>query len=185
MSTDDRRPSTRPAALPSAVPAGTVLALLLLVLAGLAIRDLAVRAGWLDGDEWLRGATHWGTGVGWQTWMWPVAVLVILIGLVLLWSAVRPRRHDYVGYGDSSGDGVIWTRPRDIARRCSAAAGALPGVDGAVTHYGRRRVTVTVAGEAAAIDTAAVTQAVEGVVDRFGGRTVRVKHARGRAGEPQ
>lgn len=182
MSTGDRRSAARPAALPSAVPAGAVLALALLVLAGLAIRDLAVRAGWLSGDEWLRGATHWGASTGWQTWMWLVAVLAVLAGVALLWTAVRPRRHDYVGYGD---DGVMWTRPRDIARRCSAAASALPGVDGAVTHYGRRKVTVTVAGDRGVIDRAAVTEAVEEVVHGFGGRTVTLKYARGRAGEPR
>lgn len=160
-----------PASLPNAALVGAILGVLLLVLAGLGIRDLIVRAGWLHGPEWLRGATHWGTGVGWQGWMWVVAVLLILAGAGMLWSSVQTRRRTYLSVGRG---GVLWTRPRAVARRCSAAAGALPGVDRAVTVVGRRTVAVNVFGSPAAVDADAVRAAVQRVLDGLG-LTAKVK----------
>ncbi|MFT4088338.1 MAG: DUF6286 domain-containing protein, partial [Gordonia sp. (in: high G+C Gram-positive bacteria)] len=144
---------------PAAVAAGAVVALGLLALAAIAIRDLTVRAGWVHGTEWLRGATHWGADAQWRGWMWPVTVVLIIAGLLLLWLAVKPRTHRYVSLGGH--DTVLWTRPGDIARRCSAAVRAIPGVREAHTVYSRRRVRVTVDAVSGMVDEATVTAAVQ------------------------
>lgn len=176
-----RSPSA-PALQPGAALAGGILGLALLVLAGIAIRDLIVRAGWIHGHEWLRGATHWGTHSGWKAWMWPVAVAAILAGLAMVWSAVKPRPRPYLGIGD---DEVLWTRPRDIARRCSAAVKDLPGVDGATTLYGGRKLTVTVAADPA-VDEAAVVRAVQPVLTTLRlSPKIKVKMVRSRTKEPR
>ncbi|MFT3660441.1 MAG: DUF6286 domain-containing protein [Gordonia sp. (in: high G+C Gram-positive bacteria)] len=154
-----------PAATPGAVIVGALLGLLLLVLAGIAIRDLVVRAGWVDGPEWLRGAAHWSTDVGWHGWTWAVAAALIAVGLGMVWSAVKPRRRNHLPVGAS---GVLWTLPRAVARRCSAAVADVPGVDRAVTLVGRRTVTVTVSGDPDVVDVESVTTTARAVLDGLG-----------------
>lgn len=151
-----------PAGLPGAALAGAGLALILLVLAGVAIRDLIVRAGWVDGTEWLGGATRWGANENWHGWMWVLVAGLLITGLWMLWVAVKPRRHRYVAAG---GERLLWTRPGDIARRCSAVVADQAGVDAVSTRYGHRKVVVTVTGDRSAVDTEAIEQAVRGVLD--------------------
>ncbi|MGC5247000.1 DUF6286 domain-containing protein [Gordonia sp. DT219] len=135
-----------PAAYPGAAIVGAVLGLLLIGLACIGIRDLIVRVGWLDGSSWTQNSAAWIAERTWQTWMWPVAVILVLLGLWLLWLAVKPRRRTHVQLGDYQ---VMWTRRGDVARRASAALLTVTGVDHATTVVGRRRakVTVTVSGE--------------------------------------
>lgn len=151
-----------PAALPGAALAGAGFGLVLLVLAGVAIRDLIVRAGWVDGQEWLGGVAHWGAGQNWQAWMWVLVAVLLVAGLAMVWLAVKPRRHRYLAVGDGR---QHWTRPGDIARRCSAVVADQAGVDAVSTHWGRRTVTVAVTGDAGIVDTGLVGQAVSSVLE--------------------
>ncbi|MFZ2510023.1 MAG: DUF6286 domain-containing protein, partial [Gordonia sp. (in: high G+C Gram-positive bacteria)] len=151
--------------------AGAGFALVLLVLAGVAIRDLIVRAGWVPGHEWLGGAAHWGANENWQAWMWVLVAALLFAGLAMVWLAVKPRRHRYLAVGDASANGNAeqrWTRPGDIARRCSAVVAEQAGVDAVSTHYGRRKVTVTVTGDHGVVDTDVIGQAVRGVLASLG-----------------
>ncbi|WP_238419879.1 DUF6286 domain-containing protein [Gordonia sp. 'Campus'] len=129
-----------PAALPGAAIAGAALGLAFLALGAVAVRDIAVSAAWLDGRAWSLTAAEWIAGLQWQNWMWPAAIGAILLGLILLWVAVRPRRRTHLAL---AGDGM-WTRPGDVARRCSAAISDLPGVLDADTVVTRRKLTCTV-----------------------------------------
>lgn len=147
----------RPASNPVAATVGLLLGLLLLILVVVGIRDLVLALGWASGDQWGHAGASWLAGAAWQAWMWPVAVLVALIGLLMIWAAVRPRTR---GYRRLAGHPEMWTRPGDVARRCSAAVREVPGVDAATTVVHRRRATVTVkAGPAA--DEAAIRQRAE------------------------
>ncbi|WP_298442340.1 DUF6286 domain-containing protein [Gordonia sp. (in: high G+C Gram-positive bacteria)] len=175
MSRDDSTRVRTPAALPAAALAGAGLGLVLLVLAGIAIRDLIVRAGWISGDEWLRGATDWGTRTGWQAWMWALVVALLVAGLGLLWLAVKPRKHRYVAVGQQGPRTTTWTRPLDVARRCSSAVGELAGVDAVSTVYGRRKVVVVITAAEGVIDTGAVAQTVTEVVEPLTGHAPKVK----------
>ncbi|MFT4127339.1 MAG: DUF6286 domain-containing protein [Gordonia sp. (in: high G+C Gram-positive bacteria)] len=132
-----RRPTHNPAATMVGVPLGVAL----LALAGVGIHDLLVRAGWVGGDEWLMLAAHDLAGLTWASWMWAGAAALALVGLWLVWLAVKPRSHSHLRLTDHE---VVWTRPGDIARRTSAAICDLPGVTDASTAIGRRRARVTV-----------------------------------------
>lgn len=57
-------PGRAPVAAPAAGYAGTVIALLLLGLGVIALRDSAVSAGWMDGQLFLPSAIGWIDGLG-------------------------------------------------------------------------------------------------------------------------
>ncbi|WP_439029290.1 DUF6286 domain-containing protein [Gordonia terrae] len=130
-----------PAALPGAAIAGAALGLAFIALGAVAVRDIAVSAAWLDGRAFSLTAAEWIADLQWQNWMWPAAIGAIILGLVLLWIAVKPRRRTHLAL---SGDDGMWTRPGDVARRCSAAVSDLPGVLDADTVVTRRKLTCTV-----------------------------------------
>lgn len=149
-----------PAANPAAAVAGVLIGVALFGLAAVAIRDLLVELGWLSGDEWSRSAADWMVGIRWWDWMWPAAIAFIIVGVGLLWLAVRPRRRTHLSL---SGYEVMWTRRGDIARRCSAAVSTLSGIRHASTVVGRRTVTVSVTTREP-VDRASVDAEVERVV---------------------
>ncbi|WAC56158.1 DUF6286 domain-containing protein [Gordonia sp. SL306] len=142
-----------PAANPAATIVGCVIGLVLLGVAAVAVRDLLVQIGWLSGSAWTRDAADRVADLGWSDWMWPVAVTLIVIGVAMIWLAVKPRRRTHLSL---KGYEVMWTRRGDLARRCSNAASGLTGVDHATTVVGRRtvkvRVTVTDAADLGDID---------------------------------
>lgn len=135
-----------PAAYPGAAILGSIIGLLLLGVAAIGIRDHIVRFGWIEGSPWTENAARWIAQSTWQAWMWPVAIGFIVVGLWMLWLAVKPRRTTHVPVGAY---GVMWTRRGDVARRCSSAVSVIAGVEHATTVVGRRRarVTVTVSGD--------------------------------------
>ncbi|MFE0750654.1 hypothetical protein [Gordonia sp. NPDC058843] len=146
-----------PAALPGAAIAGGVLGLAFIALGAVAVRDIAVNANWLDGRAWSVTAAEWIADLQWQNWMWPAAIGAIILGLLLLWIAIKPRRRTHLEL--AGGDGM-WTRPGDVARRCSAAVSDLPGVLDADTVVTRRKITCTVGVRAQVADRALIDTAV-------------------------
>lgn len=130
-----------PSGRPGAAILGAVIGIALLVLCGVAVRDLVLEAGWIDGDPWLGHAAHWSSETAWTSWMWAAAIACIVIGLVLLVAAMKPRRATHLRLTDHD---VLWTRRVDVARRCSAAAQAVAGVDHATTVVTRRKAKCTV-----------------------------------------
>ncbi|MGW0037384.1 DUF6286 domain-containing protein [Gordonia sp. NPDC003376] len=139
-----RRKNTAPAAFPGAAIAGAVIGLLLLGLAAIGIRDHIVRFGWVDGTPWTENAARWVASSTWQTWMWAVAVALVIVGTWLLWLAVKPRHKTHVRLADHE---VMWTRRGDLARRVSTVMRSVPGVAHASTVVHRRRVTTSVTTE--------------------------------------
>ena len=130
-----------PSAGPKSVVSGVMIGVLLLALVAVAIHDLLVEAGWISGTRWLQAAADWLDGATWQDWMWAAAIGFIIVGLLLLWTALAPRRRTHVSLGDFE---VLWTRRGDVARRFSTAALSVRGVEHATTVVGRRRAKVLV-----------------------------------------
>jgi uncharacterized alkaline shock family protein YloU len=136
----DRTPRSYPAA-------GLLAALigLLAVLAAVVIgREYAVTQGHYDSEPWLADAAGWLSGTAWQTWMAVVAIGAIVVGLWLLYNAVRPRARTHRAITAAPG---VWTRDTDIARRLSAIALDDDTTVSAGTTVSRGRAKVTVQGQ--------------------------------------
>lgn len=129
-----------PVAAPAAGYVGTVIALLMLSLGVVALRDGAVSAGWLDGQQWTTSAIGWVDGLTFTWWMIPVGIVAILIGAWSGYAALRPRRRTAVAVTARSS---VWMAPADLARLASQAAEAVPGVLDARSSATLRKITVT------------------------------------------
>jgi hypothetical protein len=136
-STLDQKP---PVAAPAAGYVGTLIAVLLLGLGVVALRDSAVSAGWLDGREWTKNAIGWLDGLTFAWWMIPAGVLAVVVGLWWVYAALRPRRRTAVAIDAHSS---IWIAPADLARLASHAAESVPGVLDARSSATLNRITVT------------------------------------------
>jgi hypothetical protein len=149
-----------PVAAPAAGYVGTLIAVLLLGLGVVALRDGAVSAGWLDGKEWTKNAVGWVDGLTFAWWMIPVAIVAIVVGLWWVYAAVRPRRRTAVAVAARSS---VWIAPADLARLASAAAESVAGVLDARSSATLHRITVTAhttADDGAADVESAITDAV-------------------------
>ena len=149
MSTDRRSPDAdrserrlfTPSATPAAVFVGVVLGAALLALFAVVVRELVERTGLVSGSSWSHATSSWFADARWFTWSWVIAVALIVVGVALLVSAVKPRRRTHLRL---AGHESLWTRAGDVARRCSAAVSEIPGVRNATTVVGRRRARITV-----------------------------------------
>jgi hypothetical protein len=128
-----------PAATPAAAAVAVLLAVALLAVGLLAGREFLVVRGVFHGRPWLRDALAWLGRITWHGWLWPVSIAAVVLGLVLLAAAVKPRGRRHL---PTRGEPVLWLRPTDIARASTAAALRVPGVQRAHTTSGRRRVDV-------------------------------------------
>lgn len=139
---------TTPVPLATARPAGrlgatgALLALVVLGVGVLLAQDGLTRLGVLGGPAWTESAT---SALGTVRPTWPVAavgVVVALAGLVVLVTALRPRRRE----GEElAGHGGVVVLDADVARLASAAAAGVPGVLRARSVRTRRSVVVHVA----------------------------------------
>ncbi|MCD2143990.1 DUF6286 domain-containing protein [Gordonia paraffinivorans] len=160
---DGAEPTERvftPAGHPGSAVAGAMVGVALIALCATAIRDVAVRADWLNGREWSISAAEWIADLSWQDWMWPAAMGLVGIGLLLLWVAIKPRRRSHLPLATPH----LWTRAGDVARQCSAAVAELPGVYDADTIVTRRKVKSTVHGRSAVADRERIAATLTDVV---------------------
>ncbi len=148
-SPDDHRPkggslltparAKEPLALPAAGFTGPLVALLLLAAGLVGIRDGIVAAGWIDGSSWTGSAAAWIDGLTFAGWMIPVAIVSIVVGLLLLFAALKPRRKTAVLLNAETS---VYIEPAGIARVAADAARSVPGVLDARASATRRSVTV-------------------------------------------
>ena len=119
---------------------GVLLALALTVLGVLAMFDGAVRAGWVDGGRPV--LTPLLTGPATVTPQLGAAVVggaLALLGLVLLWLALKRGRQAGVQLGRSAG---IWMSHSDLEGMVTSTAERCDGVLSASARASRKRVLV-------------------------------------------
>lgn len=128
-----------PTAAPAAAPWAILLALAVIALGAIGIRDALVAAGAFGGTSWTKSAASTIDGLSPQTWMIPAGVALALFGLWWVLAALKPRRRTEIAL---SGDPGAWIRSGDLARLAQPTAENTDGVVSARVSAGRRRVTV-------------------------------------------
>ena len=151
-------PAKEPVGLGPLPVVGLVLALVLLALGVVAVRDALVAAGALDGEPWVAGAID--TVDGWtpQVWIAVVGAVLVLVGLWLLLAALRPRPR--TSHALTAQTGVYLGR-RDVERVAANAASGVDGVLEADATASRRRIDVKVSVTGGSETLGRVTAAVE------------------------
>ncbi len=140
-SADAMRPAKAPVGVSKVAIAAVVLALLITALGVVAIRDALVAAGALSGEGWLSKAVMQVDGVTPGLWLLPAAAALVLVGLWLVLTALRPRRRTGVALRADTG---VYLRPRDISRLSTSAAEGVDGVLDASASATTRSVSVRV-----------------------------------------
>ncbi|QWC84280.1 hypothetical protein KLP28_11895 [Nocardioidaceae bacterium] len=129
-------------AAPHAVPAVVWPALLvpvLFVAAGaVAVRDLLVAQGWLGGTPWTGEAVRLLDGADLAAVPWWASVPAVVVGLLLLLTALRPARTTH----RAARDGLdLWLTPDAVAAMAHATADRVNGVvdvESSASRTGRR-----------------------------------------------
>jgi hypothetical protein len=129
-----------PSALPAAAPAGVFLALMLLGLGCVALRDTAIALQWLHGTPWIDTVIHGLDRLRFASWMIPAGIAALAVGVALVISAVRPRRTTALAVNAASS---VWISPWELAAVATYAANSVSGVFDARTAATRRTLTVS------------------------------------------
>ena len=111
----------------------------------LAVAVLAGQASFVAlrgaGTSWIASLADSLDGLQPETWVGAAGVVLALLGLWLVWQAVRPRPRTTRRIAATSG---IHVRSADVARWVNATARDVPGVLGTSTSVSRTAVRVTV-----------------------------------------
>lgn len=151
---------TPPRARPAVVSLAAILALLLIVVAVVALRDLAVEQGWVGGAPWSRGLVDSLDGLTPTTAVVAAGIAVVVLGLLVALAALRPGRKTHLR---TTAKADLWLSPRAVAALAQSSAERAPGVISAeATRAGRRRIVVEVVTQQ---DRTTVTEAVRTAVD--------------------
>jgi len=162
-----------PTATPAAAPWAVLLALVVLALGVVGIRDALVAAGAFGGSSWTKNTANAIDGLTARTWMIPAGIGLAVLGLWWLLAALKPRKRTEISLSGTPG---AWMRPGDLARLVQPTVENVEGVVSASTSATRR--TVTVKATTTARDSTEVRTAVtEAVGDRLSAlrRAPRVK----------
>jgi len=162
-----------PTATPAAAPWAVLLALVVLALGVVGIRDALIAAGAFGGSSWTKNTANAIDGLTAHTWMIPAGIGLATLGLWWLLAALKPRKRTEISLSGTPG---AWMRPGDLARLAQPTAENVEGVVSASTSATRR--TVTVKATTTARDSAQVRTAVtDAVGDRLSAlrRAPRVK----------
>ncbi|KYH45403.1 DUF6286 domain-containing protein [Branchiibius sp. NY16-3462-2] len=136
-------PKDTPRAAPVAAVTGCLVAFLLIALAVVGIHDLAVTQHWSRGRSWSRDAIEAVDGATRADWVVPLAVITLLIGVVLLYAALKPRRATHRPVPDESDAADVWISPAALSQLATAAAEDVPGVLQAHSRVTARRIRVS------------------------------------------
>lgn len=135
MAKDHR--NQQPKASPAARWVAVLIGLVFLALAGVAIHDIVALHSSRDGIVEPAARTL-SEGV-FHGWMAAASVGALILGLLLLIAALRPRKNTHLPL---KAQVPLWTRPVDIARYTTAHAKEVSGVKSATTTVKRKRVHV-------------------------------------------
>lgn len=158
----------RPLAAPAARPLAYLLALALLVFTGIAVHDALARTDVIARDELLSGAADSFSGRDWSAYLLPASIAAVVVGLVLLFIAVKPRRSTHVRANSTA---QIWLRPLDVGRVAALAARRCPGILRASATTTPKQLQITADGGGPDVDelpdqvTRAVTPIVAAAVE--------------------
>jgi len=164
-----RRRQVKPlSAAKTPVGPGTISALgllwsaLLLGVGVVGVQAALVAAGVLNGTAWLTWVIQQVDGLAPAGWMLPVGVVLVLLGLWLLLTALRPRPRTAVALTAATG---VFLKPRDLSRLAVAAADQVDGVQDAKATASRSKVSMQIVstggGNVADEVRAAVTERLE------------------------
>lgn len=135
------RRAREPRGNPAARYLGVIIGLLLLALGLVAGRELWLRNSDVGWRSWLDPVFGFFRGLEFQPWMGWVGIGLVVLGLLLLIIALKPRPRTHRALKSPVS---IWARPVDIARYATANARRTPGVRSASTSVKRRTATLEV-----------------------------------------
>lgn len=150
---------------------GLVLAALVVALGVVGIHDALVAAGVVSGSDWIGAAVDAIDGATPPTWLVPLGAVLILLGLWLLITALRPRPRKAMALAADTG---VFLRPRDAARLARDAAEDVDGVISAKADATVRKISV---GVHATTSDGVEQQVADAVTDRLSAlaKTPRIK----------
>jgi hypothetical protein len=137
-----RHPSTPPRAVPIALVLGIVLALVLIGLSVVTIRDLAIAQGWAAGTAWIPSLVDSLDGLGSSVGMAVAGGVLALVGVALLLAALKPGSRTHVR---AARGGDLWLTPAAVASLAVSSVDRTRGVVSAqASRVTRRGATVQV-----------------------------------------
>ncbi|MFM6849175.1 MAG: DUF6286 domain-containing protein [Terrabacter sp.] len=120
---------------------GILLALLALVVGVLAVRDALAYAGVLDSQPLLHSLAARLQGMRPEVWVVVLGAVLALLGLALLFRALRPSAPKVIPVVADSG---VYLRPRDVTRLVETVAEDVDGVLAVNASTTPRRVNLTI-----------------------------------------
>lgn len=150
-----------PRARPKAASLGVLVAVLLVALAVVAVRELAVDQGWATGSSWLQSLLDTLSGRTAGTAVLVVGIVLVAVGVLVLHVALRPGRVTHLATTD---DGDVWLTRGALAALAHEVVDRQAGVVSVDAEpAGRRKVKVRVV---ARDDRAGVEQQVRDALGR-------------------
>jgi hypothetical protein len=119
--------------------AAVLLAIGVIVLGAIGIRDALIAVEWVGGTQWLPPVIDAVDGLAPAAWMVAAGVVLGVLGVVLMVTAVLPRRRTALPLTAQT---AVYLRRADVAKAASAAAREVPGVLDARTTSSRRKAVV-------------------------------------------
>lgn len=170
----NRSPATAPTRAPIASLFAALIAIALVALGVVAVRDLAVAQGWTTGSPWATPVVESLDGLTAGTPVVVAGVVAGVLALVLLYVALKPARRTHAKGADSATD--LWVTPAAVAALAREAADRTSGVQAAEARATRRKVSVSVSVDPSASGVAeAVQQSVSDQLSGLATQSVRVR----------
>ncbi|TDD51508.1 Asp23/Gls24 family envelope stress response protein [Kribbella antibiotica] len=114
-----------------------------LILAGcVALREMAVASGLMDGTSWLSRGFGRTAELEPAGWMVPAGIGAAAVGLLLLVMAFKRRRRTHHAVNGS--DGLVWVRSTDVARLATDSARHVDSVTDVAGRSKRKRLGLVV-----------------------------------------
>jgi hypothetical protein len=156
-----------PRARPAAGWLGPLVALVMIAVGVLLVQEALARWG-VVATSWLGSILTTVDGLTAGTWTVPAGVVLVLLGLLVLLAALKPRRRTHLRV---EGDADLWITPSALTALAREAAEAVPGVARVSVSGSRSTVKVRAAAEHPDTVAPAVQEAVS---SRLEGADVRV-----------
>ncbi|HKV18115.1 MAG TPA: DUF6286 domain-containing protein, partial [Mycobacterium sp.] len=119
--------------------ASVLLAVGVIALGAIGIRDALIAVEWIGGPQWLPPVIDAVDGLAPAAWMVAAGAVLGVLGVALMLIAVLPRRRTALPLTAQT---AVYLRRADVAKAASAAAREVPGVLDARTTSSRRKAVV-------------------------------------------